>query len=86
MSRSAATISPDRAPVQHWSNLPRRLRSIQVLVRFGFRLLVLVVFASFAGIGLNRSPMALFWMATLLCGVIASIRQEPEWTSPEALQ
>ncbi len=46
-------------------------------MRFGFRLLVPIVFASFASIGLNRSLMALFWMATLLCGVIAGIRREP---------
>jgi hypothetical protein len=62
--------------VQHWPNLPRPLRSAQVLVRFGVRLLVLVTFAGFSSIGLNQSLMALFWMATVLCAVIAGIRQE----------
>ncbi|WP_249791320.1 hypothetical protein [Bradyrhizobium sp. SRL28] len=52
------------------------MRSAQVLVRFGVRLLVLVAFASFGSIALNQSLMALFWMATVLCAVIAGIRRE----------
>jgi hypothetical protein len=62
--------------VQHWPNLPRRLRLIRVLVRFSLRLLILIAFAGFASAGLNQSLMALFWMATVLCAVIAGIRQE----------
>ena len=62
--------------MQHWLNLPRRLRSAQVLVRFGVRLLVLVAFAGFGSIGLNQSLLALFWMAAVLCAVIAGIRRE----------
>ena len=62
--------------MQHWPNLPQRLRSTHVLVRFGFRLLVLIAFAIFGSIGLNQSLIALFWMATVLCAVIAGIRQE----------
>ena len=62
--------------MQHWPNLPRRLRSVRVLVRFGLRLLILIAFAGFASVGLNQSLMALFWMATVLCALIAGIRQE----------
>jgi len=62
--------------VQQWPNLPRRMRSVRVLARFSLRLLILVTFAGFASIGLNQSLMALFWMATVLCAVIAGIRQE----------
>lgn len=62
--------------MQHWPNLPQRLRSTQVLIRFGVRLLVLVTFASFGSIGFNRSLMALFWMAAVLCAAIAGIRRE----------
>jgi len=51
--------------VQHWPNLPRRLRSTQVLIRFGLRL---IAFAGFGSIGLNQSLLALFWMAAVLCG------------------
>ena len=63
--------------MQHWPTPPRRLRSAQVLVRFGVRLLVLVAFAGFGRIGFNQSLMALFWMAMVLCAVIAGIRREP---------
>ena len=62
--------------MQHWPNLPRRLPSAEVLIRFGVRLLVLVAFAGFGSIGLNQSLMALFWMATVLCAAIAGIRRE----------
>jgi len=62
--------------VQHWPNLRRRLRSTQVLIRFGVRLLVLIAFAGFGSIGLNQSLLALFWMAAVLCALIAAIRRE----------
>jgi uncharacterized ion transporter superfamily protein YfcC len=45
-------------------------------MRFGLRLLVLVAFAGFGSIGLNQGLMALFWMATVLCALIAGIRRE----------
>jgi hypothetical protein len=57
-------------------HLPQQLRSTQVLMRFGLRLLVLIAFAGFGSIGMNQSLMALFWMATVLCAVIAGVRQE----------
>ena len=62
--------------MQHWPNLPQRLRSTQVLIRFGVRLLVLVGFASLGSIGFNQSLMALFWMAGVLCAAIACIRRD----------
>jgi hypothetical protein len=62
--------------VQHWPNLPQRLRSTQVLIRFGLRLLILIAFAGFGSIGLNQSLLALFWMAAVLCALIACIRRE----------
>ena len=71
-SRSTATISPEPRGLrlQHWPHLPRRLRSAQVLVRFGVRLLVLVAFASVGSIAFeSEASMALFWMATILCAV-----------------
>ena len=60
----------------HWPSLRRRLRSTQVLIRFGVRLLILIAFAGFGSIGLNQSLLALFWMAAVLCALIAAIRQE----------
>ena len=62
--------------MQHWPNLRRRLRSTQVLIRFGVRLLVLIAFAGFGSIGLNQSLLALFWMAAVLCALIAAIQRE----------
>ena len=60
----------------HWPSLRRRLRSTQVLIRFGVRLLILIAFAGFGSIGLNQSLLALFWMAAVLCALIAGIRRE----------
>ena len=62
--------------MQHSPNLPQRLRSTQVPIRFGVRLLVLVGFASLGSIGFNQSLMALFWMAGVLCAAIACIRRD----------
>ena len=58
-------------------NFPRKLGSAQVLIRFGVRLLVLVMFAMFGSIGFGRSLAALLWMSTILCAVIAVMRREP---------
>ena len=59
------------------SDFPRKLGSAQVLVRFGFRLFVLVIFAMFGSIGFGKSLAALLWMSTILCAVIAIVRREP---------
>ena len=47
-----------------------------MLVRFGFRIIILVVFASFGGIGFVRSLAALLWMSVILSAVVAMIRRE----------
>jgi len=62
--------------VQHWPNLRQRLRSTQVLIRFGVRLVILAAFASSGSIGFNQSLMALCWMAAVLCAAIACIRRD----------
>jgi hypothetical protein len=58
-------------------NLPQQLRSTQVIVRFGLRMIILVVFAAFAGIGFGRSLAALLWMSTIFSAVMGAIRREP---------
>ena len=58
-------------------NLPRELRSTQVLIRFGLRMSILVIFATFANIGFGRSLATLLWMSTILCAVIGAMRREP---------
>ena len=57
--------------------LSRELVSTQVLVRFGLRLLILLVFAAFASIGFGKSLAALLWMSIILCAAIGVIRREP---------
>jgi hypothetical protein len=58
-------------------NLPRELRSTQVLVRFGLRISILAIFAAFGSIGFGRSLAALLWMSTVLSAVIGAMRREP---------
>jgi hypothetical protein len=58
-------------------NLPRELRSTQVMLRFGVRMIILVVFAAFASIGFGRSLVALLWMSTIMSAVIGAVRREP---------
>ena len=58
-------------------NLPQQLISTQVIVRFALRMIILVVFAMFAGIGFGRSFAALLWMSTIFSAVMGTIRREP---------
>jgi hypothetical protein len=58
-------------------NLPQELRSTRVIVRFGLRMVILVVFAAFAGIGFGRSFAALLWMSAIFSAVMGAFRREP---------
>jgi hypothetical protein len=58
------------------SNLTAELRSIRVIVRFCLRMLILVVFAAFGGIGFDRSLTALLWMSAILSSVLAALEHE----------
>jgi hypothetical protein len=58
------------------AQLPK-FRSVQVLIRFSLRLVILAGFAAFGSIGFGRSLIALLWMASILCAVIAIMRREP---------
>jgi hypothetical protein len=62
--------------MQSLPNLPRKLTSTQLLVRFVFRLLILTGFASFGSIGFGPSLIALLWMSIALCAVVAIMRRE----------
>jgi hypothetical protein len=50
--------------------------SIQVVVRFALRMVILVIFAAFAGTGFAVSMVALLWMSAALCVVTAVFRRE----------
>jgi hypothetical protein len=58
-------------------DLPQQLRSTQVLIRFGLRMLILLSFAAFAHIGFARSLAALLWMCIVFSAVIGTIKREP---------
>jgi uncharacterized protein YybS (DUF2232 family) len=57
-------------------NLPESLKSIQVMVRFGLRMGILVIFGVFAGTSFAGSMVALLWMSAILCAVYATMRRE----------
>ena len=57
-------------------NFTQELRSTQVIVRFGLRMIVLVIFAAFGGIGFDRSLTALLWMSAMLSAVLATLERE----------
>jgi hypothetical protein len=57
-------------------DIPRDLRSTQVLIRFCLRMIILAVFASFGSIGFGRSFAALLWMSTILSVIVATMKQE----------
>jgi hypothetical protein len=47
------------------------------MLRFGLRMVILVIFAAFGSIGFGRSLVALLWMSTILSAVIGAVRLEP---------
>ena len=47
------------------------------MLRFGLRMIILVIFAAFGSIGFGRSLVAMLWMSTILCAVVGAIRREP---------
>ncbi|GLH79816.1 hypothetical protein SSBR45G_47250 [Bradyrhizobium sp. SSBR45G] len=52
------------------------LSPARVLLRFGLRMAILVLFATFGTIGFGRSLAALLWMTVILCAVLATMRRE----------
>jgi hypothetical protein len=65
----------------HLADTPAQLTPQQVLLRFGIRTAVLMLFATFSSIGFARSFAALLWMTMILCAVIAAIRRERVFTA-----
>jgi len=51
--------------------------SIQVMVRFALRMVILVIFAAFAGTSFAASMFALLSMSAVLFAVAAVMRREP---------
>ena len=57
-------------------NVPNEVRSIQALVRFCLRIIVLSVFATLGSIGFGKSFAALLWLSAILCVVGGILRRE----------
>jgi hypothetical protein len=57
-------------------DLPRELRSVQVLIRFGFRLAIMIAFAAFASTGFGKGLVALLWMSALICALVGIVKRE----------
>lgn len=56
--------------------LPQQLQSVQVMVRFGFRLAIMIGFAVFAGAGFGRGLVTLLWMSALICALAGLVKRE----------
>jgi hypothetical protein len=57
------------------------LSTTRVLLRFGLRTAILVLFATFGSTGFGRSLAALLWMTVILCAVLATLRRERAFTA-----
>ena len=60
----------------HDPNLTRVAKSTEVIARFCLRMVILMIFAAFGGIGFDRSLAALLWMSTILSAVLATFGRE----------
>jgi hypothetical protein len=65
----------------HYHDLSPAEESHRVLIRFGLRIIVLVLFAAFSGVGFGRSFAALLWMTAIFSAVVGAIRREPLFTA-----
>jgi hypothetical protein len=62
--------------VAQLTDLPRELKTNQVLIRFALRMIILFVFAAFGSMGFGRSLATLLSMTMILCAVVGTIRRE----------
>lgn len=49
---------------------------MQVLIRFGFRLAIMIAFAAFASTGFGKGLVALLWMSALICALVGIFKRE----------
>lgn len=50
--------------------------SIQVMLRFALRMVILLIFGAFAGTSFAGAMVALLWMSAALCAAMAVMRRE----------
>jgi len=65
----------------HLADIPEQPTPPKILLRFGLRTAVLMLFASFGAIGFGRSFAALLWMTIILCAVVGTMRREHVFTA-----
>jgi hypothetical protein len=58
--------------------LTQASKSTEVIVRFALRMVAIVAFAAFCGLGFERGLTVLLWMSAILSAVLATFdREEP---------
>ena len=62
---------------QSTPDIPQVPTSVQVLVRFGLRFVILASFAAFSAHGFGRSLASILALAAVFCAVTAVLRREP---------
>lgn len=65
----------------HYPQMSPTEESHRVLIRFGLRIIILVMFAAFSGAGFARSFAALLWMTAIFSAVVGAVRREPLFTA-----
>ena len=65
----------------HYPDLSATEETHRVLIRFGLRIIILVLFAAFSGVGFGRSFAALLWMSVVVSAVVGAIKREPAFGS-----
>jgi hypothetical protein len=59
-------------------NLAQASKSTEVIARFALRMVAIVAFAAFSGLGFERGLTVLLWMSAILSAVLATFdREEP---------
>jgi hypothetical protein len=67
---------PERPAQPRTPELPCEIASLQVLVRFVFRLVILGAFAAFASQGFAHALAAMLVMAAIYCAIVGVLRGE----------
>ena len=57
-------------------NLAQASKSTQVIARFALRMVAIVAFAAFCGLGFERGLTVLLWMSAILSAVLATFDDE----------
>jgi len=62
--------------VEQLPQLSQKFKSVQVLIRFALRFIILTGFATLGTVGFANSMIALLWMSAVISATIAILRRE----------